>query len=110
MLYADDAGVVSQSHEQLRKMMEVIVVVCVALRVTVSEAKTEIVCLRTKGMLESTAIFSVEVAGQVYNETNEFVYLGGMSNTIPTCPSRSTGAYATHGAASGSTPLNCTTD
>ena len=28
MLYADDAGVVSQSHEQMRKMMGVIVVVC----------------------------------------------------------------------------------
>ena len=28
-------------------------------------------------MLESTAIFSVEAAGQMYNQTNEFVYLGG---------------------------------
>ena len=26
-------------------------------------------------MQEPTAIFSVEVAGQVYNQTNEFVYL-----------------------------------
>ena len=30
MLYADDAGVVSQSLKQLRKMMGVIVVVCAA--------------------------------------------------------------------------------
>ena len=30
MLYADDAGVVSQSTEQLRKIMGVIVVVCAA--------------------------------------------------------------------------------
>ena len=44
MLYADDAGVVSQSPEQLRKMMGVIVVVCVAFGRTVSEAKTEIMC------------------------------------------------------------------
>ena len=29
---------------------------------------------------------------------------------MPTCPSRSTGAYATHGAASGSISSNCTTD
>ena len=43
---------------------------------TVSEAKTEITCLRTKEIPESTAIFSVEAAGQVYNQTNEFVYLG----------------------------------
>ena len=80
MLYADDAGVVSQSSEQLRKMMGVIVVVCAAFVLTVSEAKTEIVCLRAMGMPESTAIFSVEAAGQMYNQTNEFVYLGGDVN------------------------------
>ena len=80
-LYADDAGVVSQSPEQLRKMMGVIVVVCAAFGLTVSEAKTEILCLRAKGMPESTAKFSVEAAGQVYNnQTNEFVYLGGNVN------------------------------
>ena len=65
MLYADDAGVVSQSPEQLRKMMGVIVVVCATLGYIVSEAKTEIMCLRMKWMLESTAIFSVEAADQV---------------------------------------------
>ena len=77
MLCADDAGVVSHSPEQLRKMMGVIVVVCTTFGLTVSKAKTEIVCLlRGKGMPESTATFSVEAAGQVYNQTNEFVYLG----------------------------------
>ena len=45
MLYADDAGVVSQLPEQPRKMMGVIVVVCAALDLTVSEAKTKIKCL-----------------------------------------------------------------
>ena len=80
MLYADDAGVVSRSAEQLRKMMEVIVVVCAAFGLTVLEAKTEIMCLRTKRMPEPTATFSVEAAGQVYNQTNEFVYLGGNVN------------------------------
>ena len=80
MLYADDAGVVSRSPEQLRKMMEVIVVVCAAFGLTVSEARTEIMCLRAKGLPESTATFSVEAAGQVYNQTNEFVYLGGTVN------------------------------
>ena len=67
MLYADDLEVVSKSPEQLRNMMWVIVVVCAAFGLTVSEAKTEIMYLRVKGMPESTAIFSVEVAGQVYN-------------------------------------------
>ena len=80
MLYADDAGVVSQSPEQLRKMMGVIEVVCAAFGLIVSEAKTKIMCLRAKGMPESTATFSVEAAGQVYNQTNEFVYLEGNVN------------------------------
>ena len=84
--------------------MGVIVVVCAAFGLTVSEAKTEIVCLLAKGMPESTATFSVEAAGQVCSHTHEFVYTsGGRPATMQTCPSRSTGAYATHGAASGST-------
>ena len=60
--------------------MGVIMVVCAAFGITVSEAKTEIMCLRAKRMPESTATFSVEAAGQVYNQTNEFVYLGGNVN------------------------------
>ena len=44
VLYADDAGVVSQSPEQLRKMMGVIVVMCAAFGLILSEAKTEIMC------------------------------------------------------------------
>ena len=60
--------------------MEVIVVVCAAFGLTVSEAKIDIMCLRAKGMPESTATFSVDAAGQVYNQTNKFVYLGGHVN------------------------------
>ena len=80
MLYADDAGVVSQSPEQLGKMMGVIVVVCAVFGLTVSEAKTETMCLRAKVMPESTATFSVEAAVQVCSQTNEFVYLGRSVN------------------------------
>ena len=80
MLYAADAGVVSQSPEQPTKMMGMVVVVCAAFGLTVLEAKTEIMCLRAKEMPESTAMFSVEAAGQVYNQMNEFVYLGGNVN------------------------------
>ena len=79
VLYDDDAGNVSKSPEQVRKMMAVVVVVCAAFGLTVSEVKTEIMCLRAKGMLEAIAIFSVEAASQVYSQTNEFVYLGGTS-------------------------------
>ena len=60
--------------------MGVIVVVCAAFGLTVSEAKTEIMCLHAKGMLESTATFSVEAPGQWNNQWNEFVYLGGNVN------------------------------
>ena len=60
--------------------MEVIVVVCAAFGLTVLEAKTEIMCLRAKRMPEPTVTFSVEAAGQVYYQTNEFVYLGGNVN------------------------------
>ena len=90
--------------------MGMIVVVCAAFGLTVSEAKTEIMCLRTKGMPESTTVFSVEAVGQVYNQTNEFVYLGGNVSHMPTCSSRSTSAYETHVAASRSTPSNYTTN
>ena len=54
MLYADDAGIVSQSPEQLRKRIGVIVVVCTAFGLPAT--------FSTKGMLESTATFSVEAA------------------------------------------------
>ena len=80
MLHADDAGVVSQSPEQLRKMMVVIVTACAAFGLTVSEAKTEIMWLRTRGMPHATATFSVEAAGQVYKQTHGFVYLGANVN------------------------------
>ena len=52
-----------------------IVVVCVTFGLTVSEAKTETVCLRTERMSEFTATFSVETESQKYSQTNEFVYL-----------------------------------
>ena len=63
ILYDDEAGVVSQSSEQLRTMLGVIVVVCEAFGLTVSGTKTEIMCLRAKGIPESIAIFSIDAAG-----------------------------------------------
>ena len=51
------------------------VVVCAAFGLPVSEAKTETMCFRTKGMPESTTIFTVEAADQVFSQTNRFVYL-----------------------------------
>ena len=57
--------------------MGVIMVGCVAFGLTISEAKPEMICLRTKGMLEATTIFSLGAVGQIHNQINEFVYLGG---------------------------------
>ena len=53
MLYADDAGIASRSLEGLEKMTTVIVTACATFRLTVSEAKTEIMCLQTKGTCSS---------------------------------------------------------
>ena len=58
----------------------IVVVYAAAFGFTVSEAKTEIMYLRAKGMSEATATFSVGAAGQVYNQKDEFVYLGGNVN------------------------------
>ena len=58
MSYADDSRVVSLLPKQLRIMMGVIVVVCAAFGLTILEAQTEIICLRTKGMPEATTIYS----------------------------------------------------
>ena len=81
MLYANDAGVVSHTPEQLKNLMGLIVIMCATFGLTVSQAKIEIMCLCTKGVPESTAIFSVvEAAGQVYKQTNVFVYLEGNVN------------------------------
>ena len=103
MLYADDAGVISQSPEKLRKMKGMVVVLCAACGLTVSEAKTEIMCLHAKGMPESATILRCTT-----KRTSSYTS-GGISTTLSTCPSRSTGAYARHGPASRSTPSNCTT-
>ena len=48
MLYADDAGIVSRLSEGCERMMTVILTVCSAFGLTVSEAKTDIyiLCVR----------------------------------------------------------------
>ena len=75
MLYADDAGIVSRSSEGLERMMTVIVTACSSFGLTVSEAKTEKMCLEAKG--GGKVSFTINAASQVYNQTIECVYLGG---------------------------------
>ena len=75
MLYADDAGIASRSSEGLERMMTVVVTACSAFGHTVSEAKTEIICLQTNS--GGKVSFTINAAGQVHEQTIEFVYLGG---------------------------------
>ena len=56
-------------------MMTVIVTACSSFGLTVSEAKTEIMCLETK--CGRKVSFTINSAGQVYKQKIEFVYLGG---------------------------------
>ena len=79
MLYADDTGIVSRSPEGLEKMVTVIASACSAFGLTVSDAKTNIMCLQSNG--EGHVPFTVTAAGQVYNQTVEFVCLGGTIST-----------------------------
>ena len=46
-------------------MKVVIVTVCAAFGLTISEAKTKIMCLRTRGVSDAPVTISVEAAGQV---------------------------------------------
>ena len=75
MLYADDAGIVLRSSEGLERMMTVIMTACSAFGLTVSDSKTEIMCLRTKG--GGKVSFAIVAAGQVYKRKSSFVYFGG---------------------------------
>ena len=62
--------------------MCMIVVVCALFGLTVSETKTEMMCEHARRGCRSPTpyMFSVEAANQVYNQTNEFAYLGGNVN------------------------------
>ena len=74
MLYADYTGIVTRSRNNLAEMMADIVAVCASFGLTVSEAKTENMCLITKG--DDRVAFDNESAGQVYKQTAKFVCLG----------------------------------
>ena len=75
MLYVHVPGMVSRSPGGSEGMMAVIATVLVALWLTVSEAKTEMMCLETKDGEEVP--FTLTAAGQVYKQADGFVYVGG---------------------------------
>ena len=74
MLYADDAGIVSQSAEGVAKMMTVIVSVFEAVNLTVSEKKTATMLLRTPNQAPQTSPLVIDAARQ----TMQLLYLHGL--------------------------------
>ena len=74
MLYAEDAGIASRSSAGLEKMITVIVTACSAFGLTVSEAKTELMCLETKG--GGKVSFTVNAAGQAYKRSSLCTWAG----------------------------------
>ena len=77
MLYADDAAIASRSPNGLEGMMTVIVTACAAFGLTVSEAKTKIMCLKPKD--GGNVPFTVTAAGQMHKQTTELCIWAGLS-------------------------------
>ena len=81
MLYADDACIVSQLPRGLGRMITVVVDVFGTFGLTISESKTETMCMpitrapATKIVLNAT--------GQEYRQTTSFTYLGGSVTETP---------------------------
>ena len=75
MLYADNTGIVSRLSEGLERMTTVIETACSSFELTISEAKTEIMCLETK--MVGKVSFTINAARQLHKRTIGFVYLGG---------------------------------
>ena len=69
-----NVGSILLSSEGLEKMLTMLVTACAAFVLTVSQGKTEIMCLQTQGV--DKVSFTSNAAGQVYKQTIEFVYMG----------------------------------
>ncbi len=76
MLYADDAGIASLTRTSLAKMMTIIVTTCESFGLTVSEKKTETLCMRVRDKAAPKPVMAIEAAGQEYVQVDQFVYLG----------------------------------
>ena len=81
MLYADDACIVARSPQGLAKMMEVIVEVCRAFALTVSEKKTD--TMRIPPPRTPRTMVRIEAAGQICKQVQSFTYLEGAVTETP---------------------------
>ena len=81
MLYADDACIVSRSPRGLGRMMAVFVEVSGTFGLTISESKTETMCMPIPRAPATKIAFNA--TGQQYRQTTSFNYLGGTVNETP---------------------------
>ena len=77
MLYADDACIVSRSPRGLGRMMAVFVEIFGIFGLTISESKTETMCMSIPRAPATKIVFNA--TGQQYRQTISFIYLGGTS-------------------------------
>ena len=80
MLYADDACIVSRSSRELGRMVAVFVEVFGTFGLTISESKTETMCMPIPRAPETKI---VNATGQQYRQTTSSTYLGGTMNEAP---------------------------
>ena len=81
MLYADDAGIVSRSPRGLGRMMATFVEVFGTFGLTVSESKTETMCMPIPRAPAMQIVFNA--TGQQYRQTTSFTYLGSTVTENP---------------------------
>ena len=81
MLYADNACIVSRSPRELGRMMVVLVEAFGTFGLTISESKTETMCIPIPRALSTNVVFNA--TGQQYRQTTSFIYLGGTVTETP---------------------------
>ena len=82
MIYADDGCIVLRSPRGLGRMMAVFVEVFGTFGLTISESKTETLCMPIPRAPATKILFNAP--GQQYRQTTSFTYLGGTVNETPT--------------------------
>ena len=78
MLYADDACMVSRSPRGLGRMVAVFVEAFGTFGLTISQSKTETMCMPIPRALATKIVFNA--TGQQYRQTTSFTHLGGTVN------------------------------
>ena len=81
MLYADDACIVSRSPRGLGRMMAVFVEVFGTFGSTISESKTETMCMPIPRAPAANIV--INATGQQYRQTTFITYFGGTVNETP---------------------------